>query len=82
MRDKLGPCSPIARQAGGVMKTFAYVRASAPKHDLTLIGFEHIFIAVEDESAAYSVGHRWGKIKSLGDGVVFLNDYAFEVTTT
>jgi hypothetical protein len=59
-------------------KVFAYVRASAPMHDKTLIGFEHTFIEADDQSEAYSVGLAWSNKTPLDEGFVILNDYAFE----
>lgn len=57
------------------MKTFAYVRVTAPEFDKSLIGFDHAFVNAESMAKAYKIAFG---AEPLMKGYVMLNDYVFE----
>ena len=66
------------------MKRFIYVRAEAPKGDLSLISFAHRFITAADADKAYNKGAKLYDARPSKwvreHGFVPLNDYVIPLT--
>lgn len=58
---------------------YACIRAVAPAHDKSIIGFEHMFIEADDEKDAYDKSYETWEKAPLKGGQVMLNWYVFPV---